>query len=53
MGLVNVLAKLIGISMVAAAVSCSSAAPIEVEPTPTVDLTVRPEATSKPTVDPS
>ena len=29
MGLVNVLAKLIGISMVVAAVSCSSAVPIE------------------------
>lgn len=49
MGLVNVLAKLIGISMVAAAVSCSSAVPIEVEPTRIVDLIVRPGATSKPT----
>ena len=49
MELVNGLAKLIGISMVVAAVSCSSAAPIEVEPTRIADLTVRPEATSKPT----
>ena len=49
MGLVNVLAKLIGISMVVAAVSCSSAVPIEEEPTRIADLAIRPEATSKPT----
>ena len=49
MELVHVLAKLIGISMVVAAVSCSSAVPFEVEPTRIADLTVRPEATSKPT----
>ena len=47
MGLVNVLAKLIGISMVVAAVSCSSAVPIEEEPTRIADLAIRPEATSQ------
>ena len=47
MELVNVLAKLIGISMVVAAVSCSSAVPIEEEPTRIADLAIRPEATSK------
>jgi Tat protein secretion system quality control protein TatD with DNase activity len=48
MELVNVLTKLIGISMVVAAVGCSSAIPIEVEPTRRADLAVRSKATSNP-----
>ena len=48
MELVNVLTKLIGISMVVAAVGCSRAVPIEVEPTRRADLAVRSEATSNP-----